>query len=298
MEQTPWEFLDDRGRLATAPHTPVRLIAYIQAGAALFDHGIRPVGLFGSGHDGAAPDAAKAGDLPLDGVAYLGSGPAVDADGVSAAGPDLVVAVTYGSDQIYGLDPDTAKHMEERVPVVVLDVGQGRSFDEVRDRFDALARSLGAVPDPSAGPALAAARARLGSAAGGAAAGGAARARVLALSPAGPDSVHLARPDAWPDLRALSERGVQLVEPAPGAGLNWSTTGWADAGRLEPDVVLVDVRSNAHPVERLRGAAHWDAIEAGARLLPWNPEIPPSAAAHTRFLDAVAEALEAAPPSS
>lgn len=292
-QRTQWEFLDDRGRLASAPHTPSRLITYIQAGAALFDQGLLSAGLFGSAHDGAGPDPVKAGDLPLDGVPYLGSGPGVDGDTVLAAGPDLVVAVTYGSDQVYGLDPDTAKYLEERVPLVVLDVGQGRSLDEVRDRFGALARSLGADPEPPAGSALAAARARLR-----AAADKAVGARVLALSPAGSDSVHIARPDAWPDLRALCRYGVGTAAPEPGAGVNWSTTDWAAARRLEPDVVLADVRSNAFPLERLCGVADWDVIESRARLLPWNPELPPSAAAHARFFDAVAEALEAAEPSS
>ncbi|MEU0372456.1 ABC transporter substrate-binding protein [Streptomyces sp. NPDC006283] len=287
--QTQWEFLDDRGRLAAAPRTPSRLVAYIQAGAALFDHGLRPEGVFGSAHDGAGPDPAKAGALPLDGVAYLGSGPGVEADAVLATGAELLVAVTYGSDQIYGLDPDTAKYVEERLPVVVLDVGQGRSLDEIRDRFGALARSLGAGPPAGAG--LDAARERLG-----AAAAGAAGVRVLALSPAGTDSVHVARPDAWADLRALSGCGVAMAAPEPGAGASWSTTDWAAARRLAPDVVLTDVRSNAFPVERLGGVGDWEAIAAGARLLPWNPEIPPSATAHARFLDAVAEALEAASP--
>ncbi|UYQ65225.1 ABC transporter substrate-binding protein [Streptomyces peucetius] len=289
-QRTQWEFLDDRGRPASAPQVPSRLVTYIQAGAALFDHGLRPAGLFGSAHDGADPDPAKSGDLPPDAVPYLGSGPGVDAGTVLAAGPDLVVAVTYGSDQIYGLDPDTAKHIEERVPVVVIDVGQGRSFDAIRDRFEELAHSLGAAPEPSAASALAAARARLREAAT-----GAPGVRVLALSPAGPDRVHLARPGAWPDLRALAECGVALVEPEPGPGANWSTTGWAAVRRPAPDIVLADVRSNAHPVAQLRGVPDWEAIEARARLLPWNPETPPSARAHARFFDAVAAALEEAP---
>ncbi|EFH30812.1 predicted protein [Streptomyces pristinaespiralis ATCC 25486] len=58
-------------------------------------------------------------------------------------------------------------------------------------------------------------------------------------------------------------------------------------------MVLVDVRANAFPVERLRGAAHWDELRDRARLLPWNPEIPPSASAHARYFGAVAEVLGA-----
>ncbi|MEW2554837.1 ABC transporter substrate-binding protein [Streptomyces zhihengii] len=281
-----WTFLDDRGRPATAPRTPERPVAYIQAGAALYDLGIRPVGVFGSAHDGAAADPVKAGALPLDGTAYLGPGPAVDAETVLAAGPDLVVAVAYGAGgPVYGLDPDTAKRIEERLPVVVLDVGQERSLDETRARFAELARSLGAPPPPAHSDA---ARAALT-----AAAAAATGTRVLALSPAGPDSVHLARPGAWPDLRALTDCGVTVAAPAPGPGINWSTTDWNRAALLEPDVVLLDVRANAAPPERLARTAGWREIEARARIVPWNPELPCSARAHDAFFRTVARALTA-----
>lgn len=286
---TAWEFLDDRGRLAAAPRVPSRMTAYIQAGAALFDHGIRPVGLFGSHHDGGSADAAKGGALPLDEIAYLGAGARLaDAEALLRADPDLVVAVTYGGDQVYGLDPDTAKHVEERVPLVVLDVGQGRSLGDLRDRFTALALSLGAQEDLSGAAELDRAERRLRTVAA-----AATDVRVLALSPAAADSVHLAKPRAWPDLRALADRGVTLVEPEPGPGVNWSTVDWPAAASLEPDIVLADVRANALPLERLGGIEAWEALAGRARVVPWNPEIPCSATAHARFFDTVADAARA-----
>ncbi|MEU0395461.1 ABC transporter substrate-binding protein [Streptomyces sp. NPDC006208] len=285
---TEWQFLDDRGRMVAVGNRPVRLVAYVQAGAALFDHGIRPVGVFGSHHDGDTVDPAKAGALPRDEIAYLGSGAAVDAEAVLRTRPDLLVAVTYGSDQVYGLDRDTAKHIEERVPVVVLDVGQGRSLDDVRERFAALARSLGAQDDPAAVAELAGARQRLRSAA--AEAGGA---RVLALSPAAPDSVHLARPHTWPDLRALAECGVALVAPEAGPGVNWSTVDRASAARLEAEIVLTDVRVNALSLDGPTAVELRRALAARARIVPWNPELAPGPAAHAAFFDTVAGALRA-----
>lgn len=282
-----WQFPDDRGRLATAARTPARITAYIQAGAALYDHGLRPASVFGSAHDGTDADPAKAGALPLGSVGYLGPGPALSADDILRSGPDLVVAVAYGSDHVYGLDSDTAKHLEERVPLVVLDVGQGRPLDGTRERFGALAASLGAGEDATAEAGLTGARARLD-----AAASRAPEARVLALSPAGDDTVHLARPTAWPDLRALTGHGVRTAEPGPGPGVNWSTTDWTVAERLEPDVVLVDVRANAVPVDRLAGPGGRWAATARSRIVPWNPELPCSARAHAAFFTAVAEALE------
>ncbi|MEU7178041.1 MULTISPECIES: ABC transporter substrate-binding protein [Streptomyces] len=287
MEQsTPWEVSDDRGRLAVAGSRPLRIVAYIQAGATLWDHGIRPVGIFGSQHDGAGPDRAKSGELPLDDIPYLGSGGALHPDTLLAARPDLVVAVTYDGRQVYGLEPKTALEVEAHVPVVTVAVGPGRGLAEVRERFAALAGSLGKGEPLSAAGELDAAEDALRQATG-----GPRRPRVLALSPAGPERVHLARPSAWPDLRALAEHGVGLLEPAGGAGTNWSTVGWAEAAALAADIVLTDVRANAARPEALRADENWRAIEARARLIPWNPEAPCSRRAHTRFFASMAETI-------
>lgn len=116
---------------------------------------------------------------------------------------------------------------------------------------------------------------------------------MLALSPAGPGQVHLARPDAWPELRALAGHGVSTVRPPDGTGANWATVSWAEAAELRPDVVLVDVRSNATPVSELDGNEAWLRLAGGARVLPWNPESPASARSHSRFFTSVAGALEA-----
>ncbi|MGP8297794.1 ABC transporter substrate-binding protein [Streptomyces inhibens] len=285
---TPWEFSDDRGRLAVAGDRPVRIVAYIQAGATLWDHGIRPVGLFGSQHDGAAPDPAKSGELPLTEIPYLGSGGSLHPDTLLEAEPDLVVAVTYDGEQVYGLEQKTALELEAHVPVATVAVGPGRSLAEVRERFAALAGSLGRGEPLGSARELDAAEDALRQATG-----GAARPRVVALSPGGPERVHLARPGAWPDLRALAEHGVGLVEPAAGSGANWSTVGWAEAAAMAPDIVLMDVRANAARPEELRADEHWRALEARARLLPWNPEAPCSRRAHTRFFTLVADTVRA-----
>ncbi|MDI9885050.1 ABC transporter substrate-binding protein [Streptomyces sp. HNM0645] len=288
--QTDWQFLDDRGRLATSDGRPERVVTYIQAGATLWEHGIRPAGLFGSNHDGDGPDPVKAGSLPLDGIGYLGSGAALDADALLRGDPDLVVAVTYGGGQVYGLDPDTAKHLEERVPLVVLDVGQGQSLGDVRARFAALARALGAAQDTAGAVALARATARLRALAHDTAA----RQPLLALSPASADSAHLARPHSWPDLRELTAFGLDLVSPRGGAGTNWLTADWSYVAELSARVLLVDARVNAYPLDALRDNAAWRTAASVARVVPWNPEEPHSDGAHARFFDRVADAVEGA----
>ncbi|MFD7380127.1 substrate-binding domain-containing protein [Streptomyces anulatus] len=285
-EQSEWRFSDDRGQQSTASRTPERVLAYVQAGATLWDLGVRPVGIFGSDHDGPDPDTAKTGTLPLGEVAYVGAGAALDVERLLGTGPDLVVAVSYGGGHVYGLTPETAKPLEERVPVVVLDVSQARTFGEIGDRFAELARSLGVTARPGADRDLDAARERLRSVV--AATSGDAP-RVLALSPAGRDQAHVARPGMWPELRVLTELGVQVVEPAEGPGANWSTQNRSDTFALRPEVILTDIRAHAAPLEELRGSGG-----APTPVVPWNPEPLYGPRDHARFLGLVADALEAA----
>lgn len=281
-EQSEWRFSDDRGQLSTAVRRPERVLAYVQAGATLWGLGIRPQGIFGSDHDGPDADRAKTGTLPLDEVAYVGAGSALDVERLLSGRPDLVVAVSYGNGHVYGLAPETAKPLEERVPVVVIDVSQARTFAEIGDRFAELARSLGAEHRAEADADLDAARERLRRIA---AAGGTDGPRVVALSPAGPDQAHVARPKMWPELRVLTDLGVRLVEPAPGPGANWSTLGRADAFALQPDVILTDIRAHAAPLDEL-------GRDGGEPVVPWNPEPLYGPRDHARFLGLVADALE------
>ncbi|MFF2538796.1 ABC transporter substrate-binding protein [Streptomyces cyaneofuscatus] len=280
-EQSEWRFSDDRGQLSTAPRRPERVLAYVQAGATLWGLGIRPQAIFGSDHDGPDPDRAKTGTLPLEEVAYVGAGSGLDVERLLSGRPDLVVAVSYGNGHVYGLAPETAKPLEERVPVVVIDVSQARTFEEIGDRFAELARSLGAEDRADADADLDAARERLRTIAA------AGTPRVLALSPAGPDQAHVARPKMWPELRVLTELGVHLVEPAPGPGANWSTLDRADTFALRPDVILTDIRAHAAPLDELRGDEY-----GAAPVVPWNPEPLYGPRDHARFLGLVADALE------
>lgn len=93
----------------------------------------------------------------------------------------------------------------------------------------------------------------------------------------------------WPELRVLTELGVQVVEPAEGSGANWSTQNRSDTFALRPEVILTDIRAHAAPLEELRGSGG-----APTPVVPWNPEPLYGPRDHARFLGLVADALEAA----
>lgn len=278
-----WGFTDDRGTELGAARVPRRVVAYVRAGAALCDLGVTPVAVYGSGHDGEVLDPAKEGGLTAAAVTYLGPGRVLDEGLLRELRPDVIVDVTYDGKSPYALDEAVAERLG--VPLVALSVGNELSLPAILDRFGALAASLGAVPvdGTAAGTAdggspadLRAAEDELRAVAARTGLG------VLALSGAGPDQVHLARPLAWPELARLAELGVRLVDPGPGPGANWLTGDWGRAAELRPDLVLFDSRAHATAP---------DGALSGVRFTPWNPETPPSPAAYARFFRAVAGAL-------
>ncbi|MFD3997972.1 ABC transporter substrate-binding protein [Streptomyces sp. NPDC058548] len=278
-----WGFTDDRGTELGAARVPRRVIAYVRAGAALCDLGVTPVAVYGSGHDGDVLDPAKEGGLTAAAVTYLGPGRVLDEGLLRDLRPDVIVDVTYDGKSPYALDEAVAERLG--VPLVALSVGNELTLPAILDRFGALAVSLGAAPgDGTAAegsPAgLRAAEDELREVAARTGLG------VLALSGAGPDQVHLARPLAWPELARLAELGVRLVDPGPGPGANWLTGDWDRAAELRPDLVLFDSRAHATaPDEALSG------VLSGVRFTPWNPETPPSPAAYARFFRTLAGAL-------
>ncbi|WP_411111331.1 ABC transporter substrate-binding protein [Streptomyces sp. c-19] len=296
-----WGFTDDRGTELGAARVPRRVVAYVRAGAALCDLGVTPVAVYGSGHDGEVLDPAKEGGLRSAGVTYLGPGRALDEGLLRELRPDVIVDVTYDGKSPYALDEAVAERAG--VPLVALSVGNELTLSAILDRFGALAVSLGAAPDAQADPGTqadqgtqAAPETQAGPDADAAVSPAGLRAAedalreaaaasglaVLALSGAGPDQVHLARPQAWPELARLAGLGVRLVDPGPGPGANWLTADWGRAAELRPDLVLFDSRAHATvPGEAL----------SGVRFTPWNPETPPSPAAYARFFRDVAEAL-------
>ncbi|MFB7588499.1 ABC transporter substrate-binding protein [Streptomyces sp. NPDC056169] len=295
----PWGFTDDRGTELGAARVPERVVAYVRAGAALLDLGVTPVAVYGSGHDGPGYDPAKAGGLDAAGVPYLGPGRALDEGLLRELRPDVIVDVTYDGKSPYALDEAVADRLG--VPLAALSVGNELTLPEILDRFGELSGSLRAAgvagvagPVPSAGAAdgtgptaptapaglrdLVEAEAVLRGVAG------RTGLAVLALSGAGPDQVHLARPQAWPELARLAALGVRLLDPGPGPGANWLTADWGRVAELRPDLILFDDRFHAVPPYE---------TPPGTRLAAWNPETPPSPAAYARFFRDLAEVLAA-----
>lgn len=191
--------------------------------------------------------------------------------------------MTYDREHPYAVPADVAA--AAGVPVLALAVGGDTSLPRILSRFAELAHALGGEPARQQGE-LAAAEEAVRSAAS--------PLKVLALSAAGAEQVHLTRPRAWPELRHLADLGVELTDPG-GGGVNWSTTDWEHAAALAPDLVLADSRGKAFPARELDSVPGWGVLTATATVEPWSPELPCSGAACAAcaaFLHSVADALE------
>lgn len=54
-----WQFRDDRGVIIELPEAPGRVAAEVNAASALWDYGVRPVGVFGPQHLGGGEVDAR-----------------------------------------------------------------------------------------------------------------------------------------------------------------------------------------------------------------------------------------------
>src|SRR5690606_21754014 len=96
-----WAFTDDRGVRVVADALPTRIVAQTSAAAALWDFGVKVVGIYGPNrHEDGSPDF-QAGNLDLDAVEVLGDygtdSLEIDLEKFVELDPDLVVdMVLYG----------------------------------------------------------------------------------------------------------------------------------------------------------------------------------------------------------
>ena len=141
-----WAFTDDRGFTARLDKMPERVVADINVAAALWDLGIRPVGVFGWNILSETEIAGRAGgDVDLSQTEIV-STPATDqiyVEKLIGLEPDLVVSLVYAPDYgIWSINPDTVDDVETVAPIVTIS-GIIRADEALAHTVD-LAQSLGA----------------------------------------------------------------------------------------------------------------------------------------------------------
>jgi iron-desferrioxamine transport system substrate-binding protein len=270
----PWTFTDDRGRTASLPSRPTRIVMQVNAGAALVDLGVTPVGVFGPRTLANGKPDPQAGDV-APGVASVGTNfGEFDMERYLALKPELLVTISY-SGTLWYIPADSASEIEAKAPIVAIELGDVSAPDAIA-KFEKLAASLGA--DVNTAP-VADARADFEAAGKELAQATAAKPGLKTLVVQGTtDTLRVAKPGFYSDLRYYGQQGLDLIAPRGGSEPTWEELSWEQAATYPADLILTDARSDGLPQSELAKIPTWSqlpAVEAG-QLGLWHAETPMS----------------------
>jgi iron complex transport system substrate-binding protein len=257
----PWTFKDDRGVEVELPSRPERIVAHEYAAVALWDYGIRPVGIYGSV---ALDEQPLMKDFDLTGIESVGEvWGEVNLEALAAARPDLIVSTYWPSEKLVGgiKDDKLERKMSAIAPIVGIHAQVPATTTIAH--FEALAGRLGA--DLQAGE-LSAIRERFDDAVSAfrAAAERKRGLRVLAVATA-LDALYVAKTEDYSDLREYDSWGLNIVS-GKSSDPYWETLSWEHADKYPADLILYDGRAHAPGPEELAELPVWPrlpAVEAG-----------------------------------
>lgn len=234
-----WTYTDGAGKTITLPEPPTRIIAHINAAAALIPFGIKPIGVFLDG----PPSADRAAEgLDLAGIEIVGRGwYELDAERVLTLDPDLIITEWWPREGFYGGavgDADITARIEAIAPIV--GPAQGSSVVTMIEDFAALAESLGAD--------LTSASVRADQAAFEAAvvrfktAVAAKPGLTVMAASASPNGFSIANPAEFGELADFASWDLNLVVPTTDDRSSYQSLSWENADLYKADLILLDDR--------------------------------------------------------
>jgi iron complex transport system substrate-binding protein len=285
QEETPsqsagatWSFTDDRGRKLEG-EWPTRIVAQVTAAAALWDLGVKSVGIFGPSKFADGKPDPQAGGVDLNAVTSLGNvWNEFNFDKFVSLNPQLLVSVMYLKDQMWYIPDTQTEKIDKAAPSVGIRL-QGLAMPEGIAKFIALAKALGADTDT---PAIQAAKAEYekADAALGEAAKKAAGLKILLVS-AQKDTVYIANPPRFATAKHYQDKGIHFVPPEAPDQLQddyYQQISWENIGKFPADVIMYDNRGGSLSLrpEDLSGVPTWTQLPAvkTGKLIPWNNETP------------------------
>ncbi len=284
-----WSFTDDRGVVTQLDQAPSAVVAYIGIAAALHDFGYDVAAFFnGESRENVDP-VTVAPDLPFDTIENLGSGDALDVEGLLAMGTDLFVGANYdvaGAQTIWPVPDDVIAQIGEFAGIVAIAYADGTDVDRLIQSNANLASALGA--DLAAGPVQTdqqtydASLQALADAIGG-------NPGLTALFMTGaPDGFYVGKGLA--DLNLYAREGLDVLTID-----SWDLQSWETFATVDADVIFVDDRASGwlQPDELAEQVSTWmahPAVAAG-QVYPWRIEYVPSYRGFAPILDDMTGAI-------
>lgn len=290
-----WTFTDDRGITAELSETPTRVVAQVSAAAALWDYGVRPVGIFGPSSREDGTQDPQSGNVDLAAVESIGEiWGDFDLEAFVALEPDLLVSQLYADSPLWYVPEEVAETVAELVATVGIQV-QGVSIKTVLERFEELAGALGAdlgsAENVAAKEEFLAAEDDLRAAIG-------ERPGLSVIAVAGDaDTLYVANVELAKDLIYFQELGMDVV-PVEG-GEFWDALSWEQVNKYPADLILNDARTQSLTIEQLSEFETWRALPAvtAGQVADWYPEPSYSFAAYAPILRELASVIRAADPA-
>jgi len=294
----PFDFTDDRGQRVHLDASPARIVTYAGSAAALWEYGIRPVGVFGPQRRSDGSTDPQVGRVDLSTVTSLGNAfNEFDVPAYIKLAPQLLVSMVVNQSGLWYVPQDSANEITSKAPTVGIQMVRVNAA-KVIQRYEELAAALGADVQTAAiqqaRKDFQAATARLSDVAK--SKGGL---RVLALY-GSKDKPYIGNPLAHASLRYLYEAGVPItnVGNQPDTATWAPDMSWEQVNRFPADLILYDVRTQALTLDQLKQISVFNelpAVKAGA-LVPWRTENPYSYVSYTQIANEVADAVAKAQP--
>lgn len=268
-----WEFTDDRGVKVTRDKQPEKIVAYVSSAAALWDFGVRPIGVFGPQKTESGEKELQAGNIDLSKVTSLGNAwDDFDVEKFIGLQPDLLVTGLTGTKptDLWAITEETGAKVEKTAPILALSEYKV-TLPKVIERYEALAKALGA---DVASAEVASAKEEFQSASDELTAVAKEKAglKVLVLY-ADKDGVYIAKPEFFADLSYYKELGLDIVSGG-GSDDYWEQLSWEQVGKYPADLILTDVRTFALSKQQMAEFPTWNALPAVAagQLGDWSAE--------------------------
>lgn len=267
----PWTFTDDRGKKVERPERPARVVAQVGAAAALWDFGVRPVGVFGPHKLKDGTKDPQVGDVDITKVESIGNAwDEFNVEKYISIQPDLLVSGIYTGDTLWYVPEKSTATIEQVAPTLGVRHA-GKTVPQLIERYGEVAASLGA--DLNA-PEVSEAKARFDAAV--AALPSAENKGLKILIIAGdPEKMWVVNPDDHPDARFYKELGLDVVVPEKlEEGGFWQALSWENADTYDADVILADSRTQSSRIEEMKKKptfAELPAVKAG-QVYQWRAE--------------------------
>jgi iron complex transport system substrate-binding protein len=265
----PWSFTDDRGEKITLDTVPKRIVAHEYAAIALWDYGIRPVGIYGSVPLDEQPLMES---FDLEGIESVGEvWGEVNLEALAALRPDVIITTWWPAERLLGGIKDDKLERKMAAIAPLLGIHAQVPATTTIEHFEALAGKLGADVDT---PELVATRKRFDEAVAAfrAAAKEKSDVRVMAVTTT-PESFYVAKVEDYSDLREFASWGLDVVS-GKSADPYWETLSWENADKHPADLILYDARATAPGPDELAKLPVWPtlpAVKAG-QITPWHME--------------------------